>query len=249
MAKRTITHIAAIGIIFKKSDPRQILMEVKDDGFPRPAARGPRRGLSFFGGNRFGPDAEGDNGPIDTLRRRIRGRLALTHQLARPVELAALQQIPPGEFILKPNMIHEVEPVDMVKINALAEAICAAAWPMNSFLNNEPDGGQALVVVFECGLSDSAWQMLVELMERFGNISRLCPTIITNLDELVQTQMHSAFGINDVLESFWAFKVLEATGLMKDNNTIAEWCGAPMRTYTDYERYFSCAPTPSSPAR
>lgn len=242
---RSITHIAAIGVIYRESDPRQILMEIKDDGHRRPSAR---RGLSFIGGNWSGDEAKNDQNPHETFCRNVERELAFTHQRETPVKLEELGQIPTGELILKPNGNRMfVTEEDALDLEELKRGICEDALECDSFLNTEPDGRHALVFVYECPLNEDRWRQLVRLMTDFGSISGEGLLVLTSLDELIRTQHPSAFGINGVLERFWHEHDLNGSEIMLSGSTIAEWCGPMGLDYSELIKHYDIAPTSISP--
>ena len=201
-AKTAITHVAAVAIIYRKSDPTHLFMEVKDDGFPNPFVR---RKLNFIGGNWIGDGAANDRSPLDTLNREIWEELSLERGARSTAELDLLGY--PESEAFKPTPISD-ETVTEFNENDLEYVIgmiCKDLRDWGSFLHfAHPTlgGGSALVAYYESALDEGTWKTLVDLHAKFGNLSNEAPTVIITADEILDKRLGVAFGHAPALQGF-----------------------------------------------
>ena len=136
MAKKIhVLNIAGVGIIYRASNPRELFIEVKDDGHPIKLVR---RQLCFIGGNWIGETAKGDRKPLDTFRRELGEELSFDRPIRNSVELALLGLANIKEFAPTPNPSAEATEQDIADLNDLKRVMTNSAIPFGDFLNTIP---------------------------------------------------------------------------------------------------------------
>lgn len=88
---------------------------------------------------------------------------------------------------------------------------------------------------FTVGLHENEWNILVSLQNKFGNLSNESVTIITTLNELVETRFPISWGHDQALKKFFLDKGLEnAKNLNIIPGITMEYIGQPTLTYKEY---------------
>lgn len=253
--KISVTGIAAVAIIYRKMDPSQIFIEIKDDGHPIKLVR---RQLCFIGGNWIGEDAKTDKGPHETLMREIQEELSLERPARSSHELSLLGISEAITFA--PTPVERMPGNDDVdRLRDLKRTIMGSLEPFGDCMNRitrkaletaDPgtsrEGFVSLVSYWTCALSESTWRDLSALQERFGNLSNESITLITSLDEIVRTKTKIAFGHDYALKDFFTSKglgtkVQKLTIVPHITNTPL---GAPFQTYDEYLTRYEVAKHP-----
>ena len=110
---------------------------------------------------------------------------------------------------------------------------------------NKRDGFTTLCSYWTIALEEKEWTMLMELQERFKNLSNESITLVTSLDEIIQAGVKTAFGHDQKLKRFF----LNASELCGPEYATAKdfpivpgiesiYAGPPYSSYEEYlERY------------
>lgn len=249
MGKIRVNNICGVGIIYRKKNPSEIFIEIKDDGYPQKLMR---RKLCTIGGNWIGEQAKADRNPHCTYERELREELSFSRPIRNSVELALLGQADVQTFI--PTPCTEIPTADdTALLEKIREAILSKAKPFGDFLNTVPksaldaadpenkrDGYTALASYYESGLDEKTWSDLCGLQKKFGNLSNESVTLITTLEEITRTNTKTAFGHGRALKSFFLQHGLEIAmdfPLLGDG-VEGVWAGKPLFSYNEYlKRY------------
>lgn len=197
-----ITHVAAVAIIYRATNPLDLFLEVKDDGYPKPFGR---RKLNFPGGNWIGEGAASDDSPLETLIRELGEEFSLERGERSSVELELLGLADTEVFKPAPISDREVTDADVNDLEAVTDEICKSLTDWGSYLHfahPEMGGGVALVSYYSAALGERGWRMLVELQEKFGNLSNEAPTVIISADEILNKRLGVAFAHGPILQGF-----------------------------------------------
>lgn len=239
--------MASVGIFYRESNPSQILIEMKDDGYPVPLWR---RMLCPPGGNWIGESATMDISPHGTFLREIGEEFTLERPIRNSIELEMLG-VADAELI-EPAPISDV-PVTDADTKALAvfkSYIGIAASPFGDYLNTMLVKGElqtALISYWTIPIDETMWAAIVRLQEKFGNISNESVTMITSLDEIVRTGTKTAFGHDRVLKRFFlkmGLKEAETFPLVEGQGIVSEFAGPTLGRYSDYLEIYEIAKKP-----
>lgn len=246
--KEKIDSISAVGIIVKASDPSQIFLEVKDDGYPRVVFR---RTLCFIGGNWIGENAKNDKNTFETFTQEVNEELTLTGALATAVESEALHEVKAVAYTTPRNPI-EPTPEDLESLTHLKSVMVSRVRLFGDFIKRVPKAvfekgnpgkyGDAkdLCSYFEVRLGDEDWEELVRLQNKYGNLSNESLSLITSLDQILQSELTACWGHGLVLQRYWVGKygLLFAKELKQIEGISIEQVGMPETTYQAYlDRY------------
>ena len=211
--KIKVTNISSVGIILRRRDPTQLFLEVKDDGHPINLVR---RQLCPIGGNWIGDAAKADRNTLETFRRELQEELSFDRPIRSSIELALLGQADIEEFAPTPDPAASPRKRDIAALAHLKRVICESALSGNDYIitipkavldaadsENKRDGFTTLCSYWTIALEEKEWTMLVKLQEKFKNLSNESITLITSLDEIVQTGTNTAFGHDQKLQRFF----------------------------------------------
>lgn len=245
MGKIRVNNICGVGIIYRRANPSEIFIEVKDDGYPQKLMR---RKLCPIGGNWIGERAKRDSNPYVTFTRELGEELSFERPIRDTVELYLLGQAEVETFSPTP-VVREAETEDKRHIEQIKAKIVSNAMPFADFVNsvskaaldsadpqNTRDGYAALASYYASGLEEETWRALCELQKAFGNLSNESITLITTLDEIIRTGTKTAFGHDRALKAFFLQMGLEAAKnfpLLQDG-VDGVWAGASKATYDEY---------------
>lgn len=247
--KPRINNISAVAIIFRRSDPSELFIEMKDDGYPMAAFR---RQLCFIGGNWIGDGARGDLNPLMTARREISEELSLDRAVRSSEELALLGIVSEVTHYEVARSSHEVTGEDRQLLERLKNEVCEGLAPFGDFVNSVPksvldeadpkntrDGFSSLSSYYQVGIGEQSWEILANLQQAFGNLSNESVTLITSLGKIIETGTKTAFGHDQVLQRFFlsrGFPVAHNLPLVDD--ITSESAHAPLPSYREYlDRY------------
>ncbi len=254
--KRSVTNIASVGIIYRKSDPREIFIEVKDDGHPIKLVR---RQLCVIGGNWIGDGAKQDRGPLDTFRRELEEELSFDRPLKTGGDLQALGLLAEAEiFAPSPEPTKKVSVDDRTQLKYLKAVISESAVPFGAFTNTitkvamdtvDPENKRDNFIVLACywtvPLAEPEWQKLRDLQQRFGNLSNESITLLTSLDEIIATGVKTSFAHDRVLQRFFlAMGFSEAKNLPLVEGLESVFEGPVLASYEDYLEQYEIAKRP-----
>jgi hypothetical protein len=243
--KIRVNSISAVGIVFKKTNPRHIFMEMKTPDYPRKVFAS--RGL-IIGGNWVGPLAVNDLSTLDTLLREWSEEITPEKPLIHiewmylfKGEDVETYRIQPSAWVPSKEQRQELERLKQVVANGyepfqdyiqlISEEVFKSKDPQYN-----KGSFQGLCSVWECGLSDDDWDSLVNLQALSGNLSNESVTLITSLDEIVETRWEIGWGEDSMLRDFFVSK-----GVGKDCDKfplipelIVMRVGMPLSSYEDY---------------
>jgi len=244
-----VNHIAAVGIIYKRSDPRWVFIEMKTSDYPRKIFAS--LGL-IIGGNWIGEIAKVDKSTRDTLVRELGEEISCERPIISFDEWNAIVgEGRPGGYVIKPSDWTPSE-ADLQELIRLKKVIASGYVPFGDyhvsipesiFRRAEPDyyrgSYEALFSVWQVGLSDGDWQSLKRLQRLAGNLSNESITVMTSLDRILKTRWQIGWGEDRILRDFFFSKGLEkASGFPLIPGITAEYCGFPLIFYGRYLRFF-----------
>jgi hypothetical protein len=187
-------------------------METKTPGYPRKIYV--EKGL-LIGGNWVGPNAINDEGPKGTFLREVREKLSFNNSVVDPAEMAILFGTDhSGHSSTSRNITPTAEDEDALK--KIIQAIEANAKPFHAFIQeveksvfdmgdpkNKAGKYQGLTSVFEVPLPDDEWFALVDLQQKYGNISNESQSLITSVWKIVEKNIRIAWGQDIILQDFF----------------------------------------------
>lgn len=242
---KNVDHAAAVGIIYRRKNPEEIFIEVKDDGHPLKLVR---RCLCIIGGNWIGEAGANDISPRDTFKRELWEEIVIDKAVASTMELDLLGFQPEESFYQVP--ISKVTPKDKDRrdLNHLKEIITENCQPFADYLGNIPkevmdeadpqnkrEGFKTILSCWMTPLDEKDWQILVRLHNKFNNLSQEALTTIISLSEIIANGVKPAFEHGQVLKDFFlwqGFKKAEHFPLIKGITTIK--IGSPRNSWLDY---------------
>lgn len=247
--KTLITNIAAVGIIYRATNPTEIFLEMKDDGHPIKLVR---RQLCPIGGNWIGDVAKNDASPLATFRRELNEELSFDRPMRNTEEYSLLGIADAKICAPTPSNEVEITAWDLQTLRQLKRMISSSARPFGDFLNtvsksamdatdpdNTRDGFTSLVSYYTIGLDENDWWRLSELQSKFGNLSNESITMMTSLDDIIRTETKTAFAHDRVLRQFWLnLELHKASQLPLVPGLESVPVGKPFNSYAEYlERY------------
>lgn len=250
-----VGHVSATLLVYRESDPRQIYIDLKDDGLPIKAFR---RTLCPLGGNWVGDGARKDKNPAETLRRELEEELSFEKARRDSIELKHLG-------------LGDAEMFDAVKVSSalvteedekdlahLKRVMCDQMAPFGDYIvhvsrqtldaadpGNSREGFTYLTSYFMVGLSEDNWSRIERLQKKFGNLSNESISMITSLTEIVVSQTACAYGHEHGLGDFFIeiAKVADQP-LPILSGTSGLRIGSPCDSYTQYLQQFEVARKP-----
>lgn len=253
--KQVVTNICGVAIIYRASDPSQVFIEVKDDGYPMARFR---RCLCLIGGNWIGLHAAGDLTTRRTLEREIDEELSLTKGVASTLELKLLGLEPKDKFYVTPKNDLAPNEEDFRILNEIKKAINEGLVHFGDFIlkvpksvldaadpENKRDGLSAIASYWTVGLSEETWEKLSALQKKFGNLSNESVTLLTSIDEIIATGTEIAFGHDRPLQRFFEGWGLEnAKNLLLIEGITSVPIENPPATYAEYLERFEVQKRP-----
>jgi hypothetical protein len=256
-AKLLINNISACGIIYRKKNPSQIFIEIKDDGHPLALVR---RQLCPIGGNWIGTHAKSDRNPTWTYRREIAEELSFSHPIRDAAELTLLGYPGLDGKLFAPTKSNDVEvSLDDSKVLEHLKLLCGySALPFGDYVNTvtlaakqsaDPNatGGDAvnLSSYFKVALEEDDWELLTGLQKKYGNLSNESITLITSLDEILESRQQIAFAHDAALRDFFLRQGLrQAVDMPHVEGTSGTFVGMPMGSYDKYKAIYEIAKMP-----
>jgi len=244
LSKTVIDHVAGIGIIFRKTNPSEVFLEIKDDGYPLKVFR---RCLNIIGGNWIGEPARNDQGPRDTLQRELQEELTLEKPAASTLELSLLGLSPEQNFYRVPVNNVLVTREDLVELKEVKISIAAGFIPFSDYLievpksvldkadpGNQRNGFNCIVSCWQSPLEEKGWKKLVELQAKFNNLSNESVTIITSFQEIVSVRLNTAFGNDWPLKDFFLSQGMSVADFPLIEGIFAKKIGSPKGTWRQY---------------
>ncbi len=250
-----VNNIAGVGIIFRRENPGQVFIEVKDDGLPIKAFR---RGLCPIGGNWIGEIAKGDKDSWDTFGREFNEEISAERARVSTLELRLLGFLPEGDFYQTPRPDYAPSPEEVKDLAEIKAFITSIRRPFGDFLINMPrevfdradsgnkhEGFKALVSYWLVSLPERYWQQLVALQDAFHNLSNESITLITSLEEIVESKAKFAYGHEGPFREFFIGQGLKLARKIPLTEGIAyHEVGRPLASYADYSRKYDVKRNP-----
>lgn len=210
--KIAVNNMSAVGIIYNATNPLQIFIEAKTSDYPVKAFAGM---LLCIGGNYMGTNAKDDKNPHDTYVREIHEELSFDKPAQRTTELSDLVGTRTIAYTVPGTKIEPADQ-DVLELNTIKAYITEyARWfgdyvqfvPRAIFDVADPNSKREDLYghcsVFTTKLPQPYWQALVRLQQKFGNLSNESVTIMTSLQEIVDTGWNMAWGQDRVLQEFF----------------------------------------------
>jgi len=242
-------NIAAVAIIFRAADPREIFIDIKDGGYPLKAFRWM---LCPIGGNWIGPTARADRNPRATLCREIGEELSLDPTEVSTEEATLLGLAQEQATYVVPKKGVAPTPWDRARLESLKYAFANTAEPFGDFLVSVPKsvldrgvpdntriGYTSILSYWRVPVGEEDWATLVSLYERYGNLSVESIAVLTSLDQIVATNQYTCCGHDRILQQFFAaMGCVEAIHLPLLPEITCSYLHQPLATYEKYlERY------------
>lgn len=253
----SVGSIASGVIVFRRENPSEIFIEVKDDGHPNKLVR---RQLCVIGGNWIGEAAKYDRNPLATCRREFKEEISLERPIRDGVELLTLGMSDKSQIFAPTPIEMEPREDESKQLEELKEVICASCCPFGDYHlvvkkaamdKVDPDNKRSdlsgIFVYWMVSLAEIHWQMLKRLQDKFKNLSSESTTIITSLADIIAADTKTAFGHDRVLQRFFlAMGFAEAKNLPLQDDHDARFIGTAFPSYKDYLKKFSVAKKPIS---
>lgn len=256
MAKRKINNISSVGIIYRDVNPAEIFIEVKDDGHPIKLVR---RQLCFIGGNWIGKSALQDKSTLDTFRRELDEELSFDRPIRDTVELSLLGQASLEKFEPAPAPAVEVTEEDINELERLKRVMASSAVPYCDVFatvsklamdladpTNQRETFSGVCSYWKVPLTEVNWFSLVNLQEKFKNLSNESITIVTSLSEIVANGVKVAFGHDRTLQRFFLEQGFDQAKYLRLVPHIeSEVVGMPLNSYQEYLEMYEVAKRPA----
>ena len=252
-----LTNCASVGIIYRVSDPRQVLLDLKSAGYPRKTFAGMG---CLIGGNWIGEAAKSDLSPLNTFRREVEEELSFENVLVDPVELKQLHDVTDPVSLDIGRLRSNVTPlssdadllkmlVKIIKERVVSYRVHIVTVPEAAFRRKEPNYAKGdiktLVSYYKVGLAEFEWAFLAALQRKFGNLSNESVTVVTSLDEMVETGFQISWGHDQALRRFFLDNGLEeARKMVMVPGIKTAYLGEPASSYRHYTDCFKFKVTP-----
>jgi hypothetical protein len=258
MPKMSINNISSVCFVFRAANPRELFLEVKDDGHPIPLVHGQ---LCPIGGNWIGADAVADKGPLDTIRRELKEELTLDRPMRETGEMVSLgladQEIAPQQAT--PIAEVTIDPLDLEDLEFVKLAISEGLQGCGSGLNTvtaeamlaaNPASTRETFTTLSCYwvvmLDEEPWHKLVALQNKFGNLSCEAVTRIITLKMILAEGLQIAFAHDEMLRTlFQRLGCADAKNIPHVAGTETALTASLVR-YQDYLERYNIARTPLS---
>lgn len=220
MAKVTLRSLAAVGIVYRQSDPAQVLLNMV---YGRAATRDTRFALKPLGGE-FSPQLLGvDIGPRDSFK-----EVVLTDLMIDLRDGSVAKGFTPAEA----SMFYSLRKAVVEKSVPWRDYLVTPAPVWNGTQNSSL--GQ-LVSYFLSGLDESDWAHLEKTLGRFDNISKSGLCHITSYNEIIRQGQTFAFGHDTALVDFWLERGYgEASQIKRRTAYSAKRMDGPLTAYRQY---------------
>jgi hypothetical protein len=230
MSKATIQAFSAMGIICRRSDPRQVLLNMSGANVPE---RVFRFTLSPFGGERSGPLAHKDTGPLATFRRSVEEGMSISYRQRNhdfptkggtgvPYDLAV-------SFIeLRNSILQKAVPWRDYHVSVGHEVLSLVPYPKQSSFDR-------LVSYFVIELDDDEWAAVLNLQASFETFSKNGYSYPTTLQEILVRGYQFGYGHETAMMDFWLERGFgTARGLTSIATRKAVRLAEPQPAYANY---------------
>jgi len=238
-----VNNFCAIGIIFPRDEPSTIFTDVKWQ-YPVKAFDNM---VYPQGGNWFGEDAAKDRGPRETLIRELGEELSFDHP-ADPKELTLILGVANPVTQNRMATARDVTDADRLILKSIVEEIQTGAVPFADFLSYTPksvlDAADpenqrgditAIVSAWLIPVSRATWAQISNMQLRFGNLSNESRSAVLSLNDMIERNIHAAFGYDRILQAFWlAMGLNEAKKLPLVDRITHDCIGTPRASWVDY---------------
>ena len=255
---KKITNISSVVIPFRRIDPSQIFVEIKDKSHPLVLVRG---GLCPIGGNWIGANAVGDESPLYTVRREVTEEMTVAkdRKAVSTQELVELGLAETAAEYVTTGSAQTDEAADRARLEYVVGTIAASMCPFGSYLNTvtseaiqgaEPgskrEGFTTLACYWVAPLDEKSWEVLTQLQAKFGNLSNESVSMVTSLGEILQKNLSGAFAHEQVLRDFFeSFGLTEAKKIRIVGGQTSEFAGPILGSYANYLEKYDIEKKPS----
>ncbi len=201
-------NCSSVGIIHQASDPANVFIEMKTPGYPT---------LAYVGkGNLIGGCWEKqDRTTLETWQRETLEELTLGNPAIKSEEMDELFE---KGHLRRHSALFNITPTagDKERLVEIVTAICSHAKPYAAFVQtvarsvfdsanpkNTRGNYEGLCHVFSVPLPDDQWQPLVELQQRYGNLSSEAQGFITSLEDIVAKNIRIGWAQDRILQRFF----------------------------------------------
>ncbi len=255
MDRIRVTNTCAVALIYWDRNPRNLFIEVKDDGHPMKLVR---RQLCPIGGNWIGPAALADRSPRDTCVRELLEELSFERPLRSSLELGLLGHLAEGDFAPTPEPTIAPDPAAVGLLADLKGIITSRLEPVVATINTvttealrraDPEypkeGFTFLANYFGCPLGDDEWIRLAELQRTYGNLSNESVTLTVRLEQILAQGTKLAFGHDVGLRTLLlGLGVHEASRIATVNGVSYDVVGMPAASYEEVLAAYDVARRP-----
>lgn len=253
---KPVSNFSSTVIVFKASDPTKVFLTLKDGTHPTVLVRGC---LCPIGGNWIGPNAAMHKSPSDTVISEFVEETSFDKPFRSGEELALLG-LADSIATFQPTEGSGAEPTseDRMDLKVVIGAVVNSIMPMALFENtvskealdaadlaNKKDGFTVANSYFTAGLDDETWAKLERLQKKFGNLSNESVSVITSLDEIINTGTKCAFGHDSGLKFFFEEKGYSVYGFPAILGVTGECKGLVMDSYERMLEVYAPAKRPT----
>ncbi len=228
---------------------------MKDDGHPIKLYR---RGLCCIGGNWIGEQAKNDLNPLATYKREVGEELSFGKTTASTLELRLLGLQPEGNFYSVPTTGVVPSTDDESALMEIKNILTSRCAPFGTWINfitkraldaadqkNTREGFSTLSCYWTTALKEDEWKTLVGLQKKFGNLSNESITVVTSLDEILESGVSGAFVHEQVLQQFFlSFGFKEAMKMRIIPHQTSTYAGTALASYDEYLERFEVVKHP-----
>jgi len=250
-----IVSIASVAILYRKTNPGEVFLDIKTPGYPLTAFVGM---ICPIGGNWIGDQAQADLNPLATWRREFEEEFTITTKVASLAETRLLGDDPKEEFYTTPRNLIIPSRTDLIDFTLLKHNLPLRAEPFGDFLvtvpksvldRNAPEnrrpGYTALHPYWLVEVFEDEWRALVALHQKFGNLSCESQSVITSLPQIIAEGQLTCCGHDVVMREFFQqMGCANAEGYPMLEGITFEHRGMPLDSYDKYRAEYDITRTP-----
>jgi len=243
--KTKICGIVSCAIIFLRNAPRNLFLEIKDDGHPLPSHR---RKLCFIGGHWSGKEAKEDVNTLSTFVREFSEEFSPEHSTREEYRLSELDFR--KEFLSSRKSDFVSAYGWEVALDCVKNKILESAVPFCDFISkfrSEDKDFRYLLSYMLVPLCNQDWNNLWLMQKHFNNLSNESISCCTSLEEIISCKAKFVSGHDHVLQRFLAPIYPALASKMSLEPAKITPVGPPLPTYHDYLAKYDIAHTPFNP--
>lgn len=243
LPRETLTHLGAIGIIYRAKNPAEVFLELKGDFYPIKAFR---RHLCLIGGNR----RDNDRNPQGTFLREFQEEISFAEAKEDLAELYAIFGITEGVPTIIRNLVptkEDYQRLEQLKCRVIEETRAyrdyLAVIPETVLRQADPAyrRGDIRVLLSYClvSLDEETWQTLTALQSKFGNLSNESLSCLLSIDAIIEQRLKTFPGHDQALRQFWKECGLkQAKDIPLFDGAVVEFRGTPLGSYDEYLEHY-----------